>query len=51
MKRLVKLGLSAYILAAALLLAGCGAHAGFNIGKKSTPAQTYASAAQPGNVH
>jgi len=33
MKKIKKLGLAGGLLAVALLLGGCGAHAGFRIGK------------------
>ncbi len=43
MEKMKKLGLAGGMLAVALLLGGCGAHAGFRIGKASTPTQAYAS--------
>ena len=43
MKRTKQLGLGAGILAVAFLLGGCGAHAGFSVGKSSDPTAAQAS--------
>ncbi len=43
MERMKKLGLAGGMLAVALLLGGCGAHAGFHIGKSATPTMAHGS--------
>ncbi len=43
MNRAKKLQRGAAILALAFLLGGCGAHAGFNIGKSAGPAAAHAT--------
>jgi len=45
MERIKKFGLAGGMLAVALLLGGRGAHAGFSVGKSSTPTQTQLSKA------
>ena len=41
MEKIKKLGLAVGMLAVVLLLGGCGAHAGFSIGKSQTPTMAH----------